>query len=214
MHDSDDYFTDDIVFDEQTLAALDEEEHKYVQSSRISQNSPPAKRRKTDHAWRASGSTLDSLNDLEDLPEISVQNDGSYGVSGSRAANVVSNTTTWRRGVTNSRSPPVVVAPSAGRTLNAAIAPTARAPHVPAQPSGPAPPPCVHSSSQNQPQQLQGTSLLSPGLQPLPRQPPSADALVEELRKQMEEVCIAHSFQHLSNTIVQYMPLSSFIRTI
>lgn len=75
MSDFDEYFTDDIVFDEQTLAVLDYEEQKY----QTQQPLPPIKLRKIDDG---SGVTSKSnpVEDTEDLPEISLQSDGTYGI--------------------------------------------------------------------------------------------------------------------------------------
>lgn len=104
MDNSDDYFEDDIVFDDEALAALDAEESKFIASqaqatstqrppplyhSRYVPPQPPAKRQKTASGWRAPvqvqqrpavppGPAAYSLEDL-DLPEISVR-DGFYGV--------------------------------------------------------------------------------------------------------------------------------------
>ena len=106
MDNSDDYFDDDIVFDEETIAKLDEEESKFVtqQPNRPAQSTTrlpatqqhtppfapqqPTKRLKTAHAWSppvpAPPGRNFSLEDLE-LPEISV-NQGFYGVDSSQRA--------------------------------------------------------------------------------------------------------------------------------
>lgn len=94
MQDSDDYFTDDIILDDEALAILDEEEQKFTLSTQAqipTPPSPPAKRQKTNHDWKTSGGfhrRSDTLDDLEDLPEISVSADGSYGVHARQAASV------------------------------------------------------------------------------------------------------------------------------
>ncbi|KAF8070536.1 hypothetical protein FPV67DRAFT_1025596 [Lyophyllum atratum] len=70
MSDYDDYFTDDIFLDDQTLAILDQEEQKYLTQAAP----PPSKRQKTDDGWTT---------------EISLSLGGSYGVlhDASRSSN-------------------------------------------------------------------------------------------------------------------------------
>ena len=68
MSDYDKYFTDDIVFDDQTLAAIDHEEQKYLTQRGI-------KRRKVGDGWKPQPG-----EEGEDLPEVSLQVDGSYGI--------------------------------------------------------------------------------------------------------------------------------------
>jgi len=68
MSDYDEYFTDDIVFDDQTLAALDHEEQKYLIQRGI-------KRRKV-----GDGCKPQPGEEADDLPEVSLQVDGSYGI--------------------------------------------------------------------------------------------------------------------------------------
>ncbi|KAF9237525.1 hypothetical protein BU15DRAFT_75899 [Melanogaster broomeanus] len=88
MYDSDDsYFSDDLVLDDQTLAVLDEEESKFKRhSSNQSQQDvgPPAKRQKTSPTWQPqSAKTVhrsDSVDDWEDLPDVSIRHDGTYGI--------------------------------------------------------------------------------------------------------------------------------------
>jgi len=89
MQDSDDYFTDDFVLDEHALAVLDEEEHKYTLSTQNHAPSfvpPPPKRLKTETGWRSGHRRAETIDDLDDLPEISVQGDGSYGLHARHAA--------------------------------------------------------------------------------------------------------------------------------
>lgn len=76
MDDSDDYVYDDFVLDEQTLAALDQAEQNY-QNSLSKSSGHTAKRHKTEEGWKAGLGTND---DFDDLPEISVRNDGSYSI--------------------------------------------------------------------------------------------------------------------------------------
>ena len=81
MDGSDDYFTDDIVFDEQALAVLENEEQKYL-TQRTVLSRPPTKRQKTETGWNVGLGNRDGSQDaIEDLPEISVRADGSYGVT-------------------------------------------------------------------------------------------------------------------------------------
>lgn len=89
MDGSDDYFTDDIFFDDQALAILDHEEQKYL--TQITQNAPSrptTKRQRTDHGWKPGfGNRTISLDEIEDLPEISLQDDGSYSINSASRGN-------------------------------------------------------------------------------------------------------------------------------
>jgi len=95
MDDSDDYGFDEFELDEETLAILDQEEQKYL----LNLNKPPDttralaaetpdiveepvnKRYKTDTGWKSRSGAHYALNDdYDDLPEISVSGDGSYGI--------------------------------------------------------------------------------------------------------------------------------------
>jgi hypothetical protein len=84
MDDSDEYDVfDDIIFDEQTLATLDQQERKFLgESSHATSTSPSAsepinKRFKTNNGWTPGpGANID----YDEMPEISLQRDGSYGV--------------------------------------------------------------------------------------------------------------------------------------
>ncbi|KAF8134566.1 hypothetical protein EV363DRAFT_899285 [Boletus edulis] len=89
MDDSDDsYPDDDLVLDEQTLAVLDEEESKYkrISNTQPQQNvGPPTKRQKTSGSWQpqSTSKTLrrtGTSEDTEDLPDISIRQDGTYGI--------------------------------------------------------------------------------------------------------------------------------------
>jgi len=80
MDGSDDYFTDDIVFDEETFAVLDHEEQKYLTQPAASR--PPTKRQRTEGGWNPGpGNRSRAQDEIEDLPEISLQDDGSYGIT-------------------------------------------------------------------------------------------------------------------------------------
>ncbi|TFK73987.1 hypothetical protein BDN72DRAFT_833963 [Pluteus cervinus] len=80
MDDADDYFTDDLVLDEQALAVLDQTEAAFF--TRVN------KRQRTSDGWKPGpgfySSTYD--DDGEDMPEISVRRDGTYGISNARNA--------------------------------------------------------------------------------------------------------------------------------
>ncbi|KAF9227256.1 hypothetical protein BS17DRAFT_727311 [Gyrodon lividus] len=88
MHDSDDsYFSDDLVLDDQTLAMLDEEESKFKRNTNSQTQEdvgPPAKRQKTTTTYQQqSARTLRlsvTLDDMEDLPDVSIRHDGTYGL--------------------------------------------------------------------------------------------------------------------------------------
>ncbi|KIL66290.1 hypothetical protein M378DRAFT_10271 [Amanita muscaria Koide BX008] len=79
MDDSDDYFVEDIALDDETLALLDREERRYLASQKIACTPPVSKRRKTDYGWKP-GFVHPWDSDYENLPEISVQADGTYSV--------------------------------------------------------------------------------------------------------------------------------------
>lgn len=90
MDDSDDYFTDDIILDEQALAVLDKEEQKFL--TQVVTAPPVTKKQRTDHGWKPGlGTHSATLDDLEDLPEISLHGDGSYAVRGRYGLPVISN---------------------------------------------------------------------------------------------------------------------------
>lgn len=79
MEDSDDYFKDSFVLDEDDLAALAEQEEKYrslpsgTSTSRISDSPPPAKRQRISHRDLT----------IDDHPDIILREDGTYGVRSS-----------------------------------------------------------------------------------------------------------------------------------
>ncbi|KAF5380404.1 hypothetical protein D9615_004498 [Tricholomella constricta] len=81
MSDYDDYFTDDIFFDDQTLAILDHEEQKYLTQAVKAPPPPPTKRQKTENGWTAGVGTFKAPVTVSDhLPEICLSLDGFYGV--------------------------------------------------------------------------------------------------------------------------------------
>lgn len=84
MLDSDDEFSDDIVLDDQMLALLDEEETRFQRATNPNAGDPgpPAKRRKLDtgHALNLGVSNHSTPDDIDDLPDITVRRDGTYGI--------------------------------------------------------------------------------------------------------------------------------------
>ena len=91
MDNSDDYFNDDFELNDDALAILDLEEQKHTLSTQKSSTSsapPPPKRQKTNAGWKHAPATRSTVfaDDLDDLPEISVKGDGSYGLHARHAA--------------------------------------------------------------------------------------------------------------------------------
>jgi len=94
MDDSDDYGFDEFELDEETLAILDQEEQKYLLNLNKPDTTralaaktpdiveePVNKRHKTDTGWKSRSGAHYALNDdYDDLPEISVSGDGTYGI--------------------------------------------------------------------------------------------------------------------------------------
>ncbi|KXN85360.1 hypothetical protein AN958_11460 [Leucoagaricus sp. SymC.cos] len=81
MDDIDDYFDDDLVLDEQTLAILDREEKRHL-TQKQQQTPPPSavtKKQKTGDGWSPGVGGRLREQDYDDLPEISVTVDGNYG---------------------------------------------------------------------------------------------------------------------------------------
>ncbi|KAJ7251529.1 hypothetical protein B0H12DRAFT_1234163 [Mycena haematopus] len=173
MDGSDDYFSfDDIVIDEQTLAALESAEQKY-----LSQVPPSAKRQKTDKGWKPAPvqNRAPVVND-NDLPEISLHGDGSYAVRGAPKASG-SNTTPRVATV----APPRVQSRVANVTAPRS-APYTRPEHPPSRNSLP-----PFAVTRGQPAPKPAAPAVSH--QP-PRQVDSDQVRAEELRKQIEELRI------------------------
>lgn len=90
MDGSDDYFSDDIFLDDQALAVLDQEEQKYL--TQVTQHvAPPLaavqgvskrKRSNDDSIKRDVRIRPHPVDEIEDLPEITLQDDGTYRVHG------------------------------------------------------------------------------------------------------------------------------------
>ena len=80
MDDSDEYVFDDIVLDEQTLATLDQQERQFLGESghttSTSTSEPVNKRFKTNNGWKPGPTNID----YDEMPEICLQRDGTYGV--------------------------------------------------------------------------------------------------------------------------------------
>ncbi|KAG2150466.1 hypothetical protein DEU56DRAFT_977750 [Suillus clintonianus] len=85
MFNSDEDFDDDFVLDDQTLAILDKEESRFEESKRVGEPDPedllpPAKRQKLDPGPPLNfGVFSHSPDDTEDLPDITVCGDDTYG---------------------------------------------------------------------------------------------------------------------------------------
>lgn len=84
MESSDDYAFDDIILDDRTLAILDQSEQKYLKETSAASNPPVSsepvnKRLKTATGWIPG--TGSSRNGNDELPEISLHGDGTYGIS-------------------------------------------------------------------------------------------------------------------------------------
>jgi hypothetical protein len=99
----DEYFDDEFELNEEALAALDREEQKYALS--VTQNAshrstpPPSKRLRTEHGWTpGQGNYPPDFEELDNLPEISVQGDGTYGLRGVNQA-ISSALQSWDRGL-------------------------------------------------------------------------------------------------------------------
>ncbi|KAG6832629.1 hypothetical protein H0H92_014465 [Tricholoma furcatifolium] len=68
MLDDDDYFTDDICFDDQTLAILDHAEQKYL--SQATKALPPSKRQKTEHEISIDAGSYGMLRPIVPRPPV------------------------------------------------------------------------------------------------------------------------------------------------
>lgn len=84
MDSSDDYIFDDIVLDDQTLAILDQSEQKHLKETSAAiipgvPAEPVNKRLKTATGWIPGTGAAQTVE--EELPEISLQGDGTYGVT-------------------------------------------------------------------------------------------------------------------------------------
>ncbi|KAI0373458.1 hypothetical protein BV20DRAFT_1012994 [Pilatotrama ljubarskyi] len=95
LMDADDYFDDDdLVIDDNVIAALDWAESQFREAQRLTQQPvvgerrpadtlppvelPPPKRQKTSHEWGGEPSALPVAEDDEELPDISIIGGGSY----------------------------------------------------------------------------------------------------------------------------------------
>lgn len=200
MDNSDDYFTDDLILDEQTLAVLDQEENKYLTQIQPTPKPPPFKRQKIDNGWKPGlGGRQQTLEDLDELPEISLRSDGTYGVRGLGFV-----PPGIRRNASATRLELINAALSSAHNNNGA---------PPKPPSRSSSSSTNHSNSQNrhQPQQRQTSNGQSSRHVSVPRSTParnsgpirssSRSSTLEttsvgdnELRQKLEEVCTVPSF--------------------
>ncbi|KAH8079442.1 hypothetical protein BXZ70DRAFT_961002 [Cristinia sonorae] len=102
----DSYFGDDLFLDDDLIAVLDAEEEKHLslqpQAAKpaiVRHTPPPLKKQKINHDWSHKPAPLQhsaSVDDFGDLPEISIQGDGTYGVAASsnisRSNSIAANT--------------------------------------------------------------------------------------------------------------------------
>lgn len=210
MDDSDDYFNDGFELNDDALAILDLEENKHNLSTEktfASSTPPPPKRQKTDTGWKPAPVTRSvvPMDDLDDLPEISVKGDGSYGLHARHAATASTRPNNASVGLrVNVASPATLDMPrSAKRTpitrtaSSSSNAQKSRSPSV-----APLPRPIVHRQpSLSAPKRT--VSVPSPGSQgstsneiqsrtlpvPVPAQSHAVESdAIEMLRQQMEEV--------------------------
>ncbi|TFK53914.1 hypothetical protein OE88DRAFT_1654294 [Heliocybe sulcata] len=127
MQDSDDLFDDDLVLDENTIAILDNAELKHSLTPSTGSSTRPVKRQKTGHSpWSGfARGTVD--DDFEDMPEISVRNDGSYGIRGSQGLDVlVQANSTVNHSATSSTAAPELPKRVPSRSENALRPPPTR----------------------------------------------------------------------------------------
>ncbi|TCD60942.1 hypothetical protein EIP91_009276 [Steccherinum ochraceum] len=86
------YFDEDLVLDDDLIAVLDAEEQRHQKDTQpqaskptiVRHTPPPAKKQKTNHQWSSKPGPLQrvaSVDEYGDLPEISIQGDGTYGVA-------------------------------------------------------------------------------------------------------------------------------------
>jgi hypothetical protein len=189
MEDSDEYDIEDIVLDEETLALLDKQEQQYFDGRT---NAPPAKRQRTD-----SGPAYD----VEDLPEISVVGGSIYGL-GRRAGTLGK---TWNSSdvngvVLSGNSKPVSIARDGPSTsvVQVPVQPVSRSsPHV--QSSRQRSTYLPQQTSRQHVQNSQVAQRQSHRSEPqfvasrIPSSSPQGHDFREDLRRQLEEVCIIHS---------------------
>ncbi|KAF5354663.1 hypothetical protein D9756_005378 [Leucocoprinus leucothites] len=133
MDDIDDYFDDDLVLDDRTLAILDREEKKYL-SQRPQQPPPPlavTKKQKTRDGWSPGVGSRAREHDFDDLPEISVTVDGNYGFTDSTLTSGSSNQSQPPRQATQPNAPP----PRGPNHPNPRFLPPAQPVHIPPRPA-------------------------------------------------------------------------------
>jgi hypothetical protein len=134
MDGSDDYPFDDIVLDVQTLAILDQSEQKYLQE-RAQAAIPPLfpseqhtnKRFKTPGGWIPGIGGGFRHQDEDDLPEISLQGDGSYGVN--NRTNIMLTTLPRAAPPAMQSTRPIVLSKNPGQSHQHAHQPASRVPN-------------------------------------------------------------------------------------
>lgn len=210
MSDFDHYFSDDLVLDESTLAVLDAEENRFIQTQqhpRPSQPVPPPKRQKTDQGWKH---TTQSDTFDEDLPEISISHDGTYGLLGQAT---VPNTFRAQTPVAAQNRVPARIRPPAPvpSVSRPSSQPQRRQPTVRQPPPRNAQPPPPSSRSFGQHGSQNSNSNQNRRQPPTHAAPSRASVtnthvqpLGEEmtaLRRQLEEVCRSVSYSGVNNIL-------------
>ena len=208
MDDSDDYFNDGFELNDDALAILELEENKHnliTEKTFASSTPPPPKRQKTDTGWKPAPVTRSvvPMDDLDDLPEISVKGDGSYGLHARHAATASTRPNNASVGLrVNVASPATLDMPrsakrtpitrtassssNAQKSRSPSVAPLSR-PIVHRQPSLSAPKRTVSVPSPGS-QGSTSNGIQSPTL-PVPVQSHAVESdAIEMLRQQMEEV--------------------------
>ena len=199
MQDPDDFFTDDIIFDDQTLALLDECEQKFASQIRLpaKRDSPPPKRQKTTNESGARRYGTGFVEDWEDLPEISVRGDGTYGLQAA-ALSVATNRPTSQATVARVNGPVVASAQAQPATRSSigtgqpgrSRVPTPAITRAPSASSQTRPPSFRHQNSRplirNTPPPRHNQSNTQIAKATAPAQDEAAQ--VAELRRQVEEV--------------------------
>ncbi|KAG6845895.1 hypothetical protein H0H87_000701 [Tephrocybe sp. NHM501043] len=203
MSDDDAYFTDDICFDDQTLAFLDSEEKKFL--SQATKAVPPTKRQKTDNGWKP-GIGAAPAHAADFLPEISLDFGGSYGVlPGASTATRIAQLPPASSNSATSRVPPNhALATSPGTPLaSRALLPSSH--NLPARIFQQGRPPVGLPDAVQRPVSREAARLVC-SVQPLPNSPPQhfpssyavnrppdktheLEAKLQQLQQKLEKVC-------------------------
>ncbi|KAJ8592342.1 hypothetical protein M405DRAFT_58358 [Rhizopogon salebrosus TDB-379] len=131
--DSDDEFSDGIVLDDQMLAALDEEESRFQRATL--DPGPPPKRRKLDtgHPQNLEVFGNSTLDDSEELPDITIRRDGTYGIELQGPITLTPNAAPDRNTRTRVSKPTVIPSNNSLGSTSAGRNPTTHAPQRPSQ---------------------------------------------------------------------------------